>query len=349
MREHRRVHARACAVHLLVVGFVLACSGDSSGPTGNPPPQQQTPSGVVVPLEVFGASGGTPGAACTGAKYREFDFWVGNWNIRNPSDQPAGVSVISKVLSGCAITEFFAGGAGQSLNVYDATTDTWNQFYLFPSPGISLLRGGLVSGEMVLSEQRTPTFLDRWTWTPTHADTVWQREQLTINGVTMPGFQGKYIRRADVPPSPAVNGPGCPPNALAFIVGSWEVYEGDPTTQGTLRGTMTATSELRGCGIIERISGAAGFSGLSFAGFHPGQGMVLREYMDSDGRYLRLAGTSQGANLVMTGARQALDGSTVTVRLTWEPVSANEFKQVWEFSTDGGSTFANRRELRFIK
>jgi hypothetical protein len=331
----------------MVVG--LAC-GSGAGGTITTPAANQTPSGQIVPLEMFGAPNATPGAACASGKFRDFDFWVGNWNIFTPTNQPAGVSIISRELGGCAVKEFYQNGSGQSLSTYDTTTDTWNQFYVFSGPGILLLRGSLVNREMVLSEQRTPTLLDRWTWSAVHRDTVWQRDQVMNNGTASPGFEGKYARRSDAPsgaPNPA---PGCPTaHPLAFLAGDWKVYEGDPNASGTFRGTVKATAELRGCAIIEQVSGASSFAGLSFAAVHPVQSKVLREYMDTDGRYLRLTGSLEGKQFVATGSKKALDGSTVTVRMTYEPVSPNELKQSWEFSRDGGATFTGRRELRFIK
>ena len=51
----------------------------------------------------------------------------------------------------------------------------------------------------------------------------------------------------------------------------------------------------------------------------------------------------------MTGTREALDGEDATVRVTWEPVSASEFRQSWELSRDAGGTWAALRTYRFIR
>ena len=325
--------------------FALAC-GASTSPTT--PASEQEPTGAIVPLGIFGASG-TPGAACTGAKFRQFDFWVGNWNIQNPAGAPAGVSVVSRLVAGCAMLEFYQGGSGQSLNSYDASTDTWNQFYVFSQPGILLLRGGLVNGEMVLTEQRGPNSVDRWAWSSTHPDTVWQRQQVTVDGAVQGGFQGRYVRRPDTPAASVPPRTPCPSTGLSFIVGSWRVFEGSPTASGTFRGTMTATAESNNCVIIERVTGGNGFTAISFAARHPQPSRVLREYMDSDGRYLRLSGDVDGANFRMTGSRKALDGTTVSTRVSWASTSGSEFTQTWEFSRDGGTTWGDRREFRFVR
>ena len=46
------------------------------------------------------------------AIYRQFDFWIGDWEVFNPQDQRVGSNRIDKVLGGCALHESWRGGTG---------------------------------------------------------------------------------------------------------------------------------------------------------------------------------------------------------------------------------------------
>ena len=43
--------------------------------------------------------------SCTQSAYRQFDFWVGEWDVVDTRGQPAGVNRIEKTLNGCALHE----------------------------------------------------------------------------------------------------------------------------------------------------------------------------------------------------------------------------------------------------
>lgn len=62
---------------------------------------------------------------CDGPEFRQFDFWVGEWEVhfwgKVGEKQPA-VNVIETIQDGCALQENYsspAGSAGTSLNFYD--------------------------------------------------------------------------------------------------------------------------------------------------------------------------------------------------------------------------------------
>ena len=61
-----------------------------------------------------------------------FDFWVGEWDVKNPQGQPAGQSSVQLLLEGCALYENWTdgqGGQGKSLNSYNTGTGKWQQFW----------------------------------------------------------------------------------------------------------------------------------------------------------------------------------------------------------------------------
>ena len=45
-------------------------------------------------------------------EYRQFDFWIGEWDVKNPQGVPAGSSSIQLILGQCIIFENWSGGGG---------------------------------------------------------------------------------------------------------------------------------------------------------------------------------------------------------------------------------------------
>lgn len=92
---------------------------------------------------------------CEGAEFRQFDFWVGEWDVY-PTGKPDQVatSLIEKLHGGCVIRENWRpakGTSGTSLNMYDPRDGKWRQ--LWADAGGSWVEfEGRVTGEaMVLT------------------------------------------------------------------------------------------------------------------------------------------------------------------------------------------------------
>jgi tetratricopeptide (TPR) repeat protein len=69
-------------------------------------------------------------------RYRAFDFWVGEWDVR-PTGQPGAPpsrSSIQSVLEGCVVFEQYTSNNGtyygKSFNIFDAATGRWYQHYV---------------------------------------------------------------------------------------------------------------------------------------------------------------------------------------------------------------------------
>lgn len=63
----------------------------------------------------------------------QFDFWIGEWDVKNPQGQLAGHSRIEQILGQCVLLENWTGtrgGSGKSFNAYDAASSTWRQFWV---------------------------------------------------------------------------------------------------------------------------------------------------------------------------------------------------------------------------
>ena len=134
---------------------------------------------------------------------RQFDFWVGEWDVTNPAGKMAGQSKIELIAGGAGVLENWTGAGGytgRSLNAWNATQKEWQQYWVGSDGGVLQLVGGIVEGRMVLSaerEVRGQRRLERITWTPNADGTVRQHwEQSTDGGKTWTtAFDGLYRKR----------------------------------------------------------------------------------------------------------------------------------------------------------
>lgn len=157
------------------------------------------------------ASEPTPPAAL-GAKLRcrssdrheQFDFWLGDWEVRTPGGELAGRNRIEKGQYGCVLREYWRGtrgGTGQSINYVDPSTGQWVQLWVDFSGGVIQLRGGLDGSSMALAgdhlEPGAPARRMRARWTPIEGGKVRQLiEESPDGGKTWATwFEGIYSRR----------------------------------------------------------------------------------------------------------------------------------------------------------
>lgn len=143
-------------------------------------------------------------AACTASQHRQFDFWIGDWEVTNARGQRAGSNRIERILDGCALYESWTSAGpsrGHSLNAWDPGDNKWHQAWMDNSGTVLRLAGGIVNGEMVMEGERrlqdgTRT-TERITWTPNADGTIrqhWQSSRDTgMRWTTV--FDGTYRRR----------------------------------------------------------------------------------------------------------------------------------------------------------
>lgn len=137
-------------------------------------------------------------------EYRQFDFWVGEWDVQNPQGQPAGTNSVQLILGDCVLLENWTGargGQGKSFNVYNAATGKWQQTWVDNSGNVLELAGEYRDGQMRFTGE-TPgrggaKTLERLTFTRISADRVRQFwEQSADGGKTWTvAFDGTYIRK----------------------------------------------------------------------------------------------------------------------------------------------------------
>lgn len=141
------------------------------------------------------------------ARFREFDFWVGEWDVRDGEGTLQGENAISREEQGCVLVERWQGvqgSTGMSINFLDKITDEWVQIWHAGSGYQIAIRGGLTSEGMLLrgtihyiSTGQTAPF--RGLWTPLPDGRVRQFfEQSNDDGKTWtPWFEGFYSRKSE--------------------------------------------------------------------------------------------------------------------------------------------------------
>jgi hypothetical protein len=139
-------------------------------------------------------------------KFREFDFWIGAWDVHTATGQLAGSNRIERAERGCMLTEHWTnttGGTGTSINYLDKSTDKWVQVWNSEGGGQIQISGGLTDEGMRLvgtlhnvANGQTSRF--RGLWTPLDDGRVRQYfEQSNDGGKTWaPWFEGFYSRQS---------------------------------------------------------------------------------------------------------------------------------------------------------
>jgi len=93
-------------------------------------------------------------APCAAPEYRQFDFWIGDWDafeLKAPGKVVARNRVDS-ILGGCVLREVYEQGdglTGQSFTIYDATRKVWHQSWVTNRGQLLVIEGGMQGDRMV--------------------------------------------------------------------------------------------------------------------------------------------------------------------------------------------------------
>jgi len=145
-------------------------------------------------------------SACAAPEHRQFDFWVGDWDVTTGGKR-AGESHVERILGGCVIFENWkgaGGGEGKSFNLYDTAHKRWQQTWVDASGGLIEFYGELRDGNMCYTTE-SPTrgpdgqlrkTLGRMTFFPHGASVRQLWEQSMDDGKTWSvAFDGLYTRK----------------------------------------------------------------------------------------------------------------------------------------------------------
>lgn len=149
------------------------------------------------------ASQSKPSKPCSMPEHRQFDFWVGDWDVQ-AGGQQAGTNTIQLILGDCVLMENWTGskgGTGKSFNLYDSAKGKWQQTWVDNGGNVLELYGEFKDGVMRLTGENIRNgkkTLQRISFFPLEKDRVRQLwEQSQDDGKTWTAaFDGLYIRKA---------------------------------------------------------------------------------------------------------------------------------------------------------
>ena len=144
--------------------------------------------------------------SCTDASHRQFDFWLGEWEVRDPAGKRLGHNRIESAHGGCALVENWRGEGGvtgTSINIYDRDHGRWHQTWVDSGGGLLQLDGGIVRSAMVLEgdavDADAPRKIarQRVSWTPQPDGGVRQLWEASSDGGATWNviFDGRYTRK----------------------------------------------------------------------------------------------------------------------------------------------------------
>lgn len=333
--------------------LVLAVSACSDAPTAPVAARVATAPAASV-LSIGDLRRAHPQTPCNTAAYRQFDFWLGEWNVTTDGTFDGANNVTSE-LDGCLVAEHW-GDAGEvkgwSLNSYDKTTGLWYQHWVDEFGVNLILSGGLENGTMVLEGTRPRLvggfFFDRVSYTPlpgNHLRQVW--DQGLNNGPTSVIFDGLYESQPGIIPPPAPGTTSCAgPNyrGADFMLGEWRVE----AQNGLDLGHSSITAELSGCLVLEQFTTPKGYRAKSFLSYARGAAMWQRTYLDTEANRLFTTGTVVNGSLVMTGSVELPNGDRALTRVTWTKTAAGQLEQTYEISRNDGASWSVDQALIYV-
>lgn len=133
---------------------------------------------------------------CGRPEFRQFDFWIGEWEAFGIKGKKAGDSKISVILDSCVILEEWTSASqqqgltytGKSFNSYNAATKQWQQTWTDNTGNTTeFLRGEGGNGKIVYYADKVTgpdgkSFMRRLTFTKIDNDKVRQFGEMSNDG-----------------------------------------------------------------------------------------------------------------------------------------------------------------------
>ena len=143
---------------------------------------------------------------CARPIFRQFDYWAGEWVVKDSLGAVIGRNSVTRDVGGCALHEHWSSGTGEvgeSFTTYSSTDRKWHQLYVGSGGYIIVMSGTFDGATLVLVTAphpgaRDPSLqvVERWTWTPIDATHVRQTARLSRDGgaTWITQFDGFYER-----------------------------------------------------------------------------------------------------------------------------------------------------------
>ena len=118
---------------------------------------------------------------------------------------------------------------------------------------------------------------------------------------------------------------------------------------GQPAGTNSIRLTLGDCVLEENWTGSQGGYGRSLNAWDSQRKVWHQTWVDSQGTVLLLDGGPEGTDMVLRGETMGQGGAKVLDRITWQPRSHDEVRQLWEVSNDGGRTWTVAFDGRYLR
>lgn len=147
-------------------------------------------------------------AGCADGPYREFDFWIGEWDVYDAQGTRVGQNLITREQDGCLLVEHWTarrgGETGTSFNYYDIRDRKWHQLYIDNSGNAGAypaMAGRLENGRMVMLTADEGDRFSRWTWFVVSPGRVRQMAERSLDhGATwQTTWFSTYVRKGEAP------------------------------------------------------------------------------------------------------------------------------------------------------
>jgi hypothetical protein len=162
-----------------LAGPALAAQKAPSKKATPSPSPAASPSPVPTPSPV------PMSPACSAPQHRQFDFWLGEWDLVGNDGKKSAEDRVVQVLGGCALQENWTAvksGQGLSFSAYDPATKRWHQTLI---------------GQRPSQKEKGVTITHRIAWSLLPDHRVRQYWEASTNGgrTWRPVFEGTYVPR----------------------------------------------------------------------------------------------------------------------------------------------------------
>jgi hypothetical protein len=123
---------------------------------------------------------------------------------------------------------------------------------------------------------------------------------------------------------------------LDYWLGDWIVT----SPGGTAGATSTVSLDLDQCLLIESWNSGAGHRGKNLFAYNSDDGNWHGLFADNEGRVHMFEGRVVSGSAEFSGARRGSNGRTILNRIKVLRVTPDKVEQLWEQSTDDGTTWA---------
>jgi len=116
---------------------------------------------MLILSNILSSAGAQSGKLpCSRPEYRQFDFWIGQWEAFGPDGKKAGDSKVSLILDSCILLEEWTSEsvqqglryAGKSFNTYNASTRQWQQTWVDNAGGTNeYMQGKFENNQIIFS------------------------------------------------------------------------------------------------------------------------------------------------------------------------------------------------------